>query len=364
MSEQAHSPAINPARPRSRVVPFLIGTACLVLGAVAYFQFSPANPAASQTQAQQPAAATSTSATVVAKVNGQAITYDEVARECYNRHGAEILDSLVNRLIIQQACAERNITVTRAEVEQEVISVAKKFNLPLDTWYQMLESERGLNREQYHADIIWPMIALKKLAGTEVQVTEQDMQIGFERDYGPRVKSRLILVQGNVRQANSIWEKCQAAPDDFDRIAREFSSDPNSRPLGGVFPPIRRHGGSKALEEAAFKLKVGEISPVVQIEENQYVILKCEGHTDPVVTDIKTVWNDLYNQLVEEKTQESVAKVFEGVKTNAQVTNYLTRQSSGPQTVRPAGGTLGAGTVNPAANTQRTATGPAPAAQR
>ncbi|MCA8991934.1 MAG: peptidylprolyl isomerase [Planctomycetaceae bacterium] len=354
------TPATTPPtapKPKSRLVPVIAGTAFLALGAVAYFQFFSARPAASQTNQQQPASRpASANGNVVAKVTGQAITYEEVARECYNRHGAEVLDTLVNRLMIQQACAQRNITVTKAEVEQEVVDIAKKFNLPLDTWYSMLEAERGLNREQYHADIIWPMIALKKLAGKEVQVTEQDMQVGFERDYGPRVKARLILVQGNVRQANSIWEQCQAKPDEFDRIAREFSADPNSRPLGGVFPPIRRHGGSKALEDAAFKLKVGEISPVVQLEQNQYVILKCEGLTEPVVTDIKVVWNDLYNQLVEEKTQQSVAEVFKGLEERAQVTNYLTRQTTGPQTIRQVSAESAAPTAGPTANAPGTTT--------
>ncbi len=356
MSEQNHSPLSPPARPKNRVVPALIGTALLVIGAGIWLQFFSANPAVSQTTAEPQAgrAAVATgNTTIVAKVNGQAITYDEVAAECYNRHGSEVLDNLINRALIQQSCAERNINVSRAEVEQEVISIAKKFNLPLDTWYQMLESERGLNREQYHSDIIWPMLALKKLAVTQIQVTEQDMQVGFERDYGSRVKARLILVEGNIRHANTIWEKCQSTPDDFDRIAREFSADPNTRPLGGVVPPIRKHGGNKQVEAAAFKLKEGEISPVIQIAENRYVILKCEGFTDPVVTDIKTVWTELYNQLLEEKTQQSVATVFESLKDKAKVTNYLTRKTTGPQAVRPASADGGPGNVSPAVSTQK-----------
>jgi foldase protein PrsA len=236
---------------------------------------------------------------------------------------------MINQMIIQQECQRRSITVSEAEVEQEVARVAKQFNLPLDAWYKMLEAERGLNRQQYHEDVIWPMLALKKLAGTDVQVTEQDMQIGFERDYGPRMKGRMILFEGNSRQAGEIWEKCQAAPDDFDRLAREFSADRNTRPLGGVIPPIRRHGGNPQVEAAAFKLQPGEISAVIQVAEKQYVILKCEGFTDPVVQDIKVVWNDLYSQLVEEKTQVAVAKVFSDIKQKAVVHNFLTRQTSG-----------------------------------
>ncbi|WP_437190752.1 peptidylprolyl isomerase [Planctomicrobium sp. SH527] len=356
MSERIHSPepATNPTKSRRRFVPIFTGTAILLVAAGVGIQFLRANPAASQTAAADAGAntlaSTANSAKVLAKVNGQSINYDVVARECVNRYGQEVLDTMINRLIIQQECERRNVTVSMQEVEEEVAKTAKKFNLPVDTWYKMLQSERKLTRVQYQQDVIWPMIALKKLAGQDVVVSEEDMRIGFERDYGPRVNARLILVDGNIRQASQIWERCQATPDEFDRIAREFSADPNTRPLGGVIPPIRKHGGSPQIEEQAFRMKVGEISPVIQVQESRYVILKCEGFTEPVVTEIKDVWDDLYAQLVDEKTQKAVAKVFEDVRDQSRVDNFLTNQSTGRQTIQPTSGTAPAsGTAKPAA---------------
>lgn len=292
-------------------------------------------PAASSTAASS--GANNTTSEVYARVNNVPITYDALARVCVDRHGVAVLDNLINQMIIQQECTRRGLSVSQAEIEQEVANTAKKFNLPLDTWYKMLESERGLNRQQYHNDVIWPMLALKKLAGENVQVTEQDMQLGFERDYGPRMKGRMIMIDGNSRQAADIWQKCQKNPDDFERLAREHSSDPNTRPLGGVIPPIQRHAGNPQIEAAAFKLREGEISALIQVAESRYVILMCEGFTEPVVQDIKVVWNDLYNSLVEEKVQVSVAKVFTEIKEKAVVQNFLTRTVSGPQ-VSPAAG--------------------------
>lgn len=344
MSERNHSlkSATSSNSSRRRFVPIIAGTAILLVASGVGLQFFRANPAASQTT--NDAGKTSLSNTtanvrVLAKVNGQSITYDVVARECVNRHGQEVLESMVNRLIIQQECERRGVTVTMEEVEQEVARTAKKFNLPIDTWYKMLESERKLNRDQYHQDVIWPMLALKKIAGQNIDVTEEDMRVGFERDYGPRVKARMILVDGNIRQANQIWEKCRDSLEDFDRIAREFSADPNTRPLGGVIPPIQKHRGSKSLEEEAFRLNAGELSPVIQIAENRYVILKCEGKTEPVVTDIREVWDDLFAQLAEEKTQKSVAKVFEEIQRDSRVDNFLTNRSTGKQAIQPVSGT-------------------------
>jgi foldase protein PrsA len=325
-SDQAHAaPATNS---KGRTVPILIGTAGVIIVAGIMFQWM--RPGTAQSQTDASAAAPSPSSLVYARVNGESIYYDEVAKDAVERYGAEILDNLINRTIIQQACDEHGVTVTPAEVQQEVIEIASKFNLPLETWYQMLASERGITPEQYHRDVIWPMLALKKLAGTEVTVTEEDMYNAFERDYGPRVRARLILVEGNSRQANEIWSKCVASPDTFDAIAREFSADPNTRPLGGLIPPIRRNGGDPRIEEAAFAMQPGQISELIQVEGvvDRYVILKCEGFTEPIVNDIREVWDELLAQITEEKVQESVAVTFEKLRESAEIHNLLTQTSS------------------------------------
>ena len=338
-STVAQSPNQNPASKR-KLLHIIGGTTCLMLITAVVFQYLRAEPAQSQTQPQSTQSSAAAEAQFYARVNNQPITYDQVARECVTRHGVEVLDSMINRLIIQQECEKRGIAVKESEIEQEVVEIAGKFNLPIDAWYQMLKAERDITPDQYHRDIIWPMLALKKLAGRDIKVTEQDMRIAFERDYGPRVKGRLILIDGNLRRATDVWNECQQKPDEFDSLAQKYSADPNSRPLGGVVPAIRRHSwppNQKQIEEAVFKLRPGEISPVLQTEENRYMIFKCEGHTDPVVTDIKDVWTDLHATLVEEKTQQAVASIFEELKGQAQVINYLTRESTVGSRSGPAG---------------------------
>jgi len=176
------------------------------------------------------------------------------------------------------------------------------------------------------------MLALKKLAGTEVEITEEELQQAFVRDYGPRVEARMILIDGNVRQASEIWEQAKADPDNFARLASEVSAEPNSRALGGQIPPIRRFasppGSSQAkIEEYAFKMQPGEISPVMQLDD-KHIILRCEKQTKPIVTDIETVRADLTEQLKEEKIQAAVGQTFAEIKAQAQIHNYLTGEST------------------------------------
>ena len=64
---------------------------------------------------------------------------------------------------------------------------------------------------------------------------------------------------------------------------------------------------------------------MIEVADSSYVILKCEGRTEPVVEDIRVVWNDLLEQLTEQQTQKSVAEVFEKIRSEAHIDNFLTR---------------------------------------
>lgn len=376
MSEGIHSASetasvsnpINTNRPRRGWGTILGGTAAVALGAGVLFQVLRPEPAASQTAekpsraaASSPKGNSSTQSGVLARVNNQPISYDVVAKECVDRHGKEILENMINRLLIQQECDRQNVTITQAEVEKEITDITLKFKLPLDQWYAMLAAERGVTRQQYQNEVIWPMLALRKLAGlqAEAKVSEADMLYAFERDYGPRVKARMILVNGNMRQAGAIWEKCQADPDKFEDLAAEYSADTNTRSLGGAMPPIKQHGGMPQLEEVAFKLKDGEISKIIEVE-GQHFILKCEGRTEQQITDPKDVWDELYAQVTEEKTQLAVANTFQEIKEKAEIVNHLDGTTIAPtgkaSTVKSPAGRV----AKPVSGTR--ATNPKPAA--
>ena len=286
----------------------------------------------------------------MARVGKQIITRDMLADECLERYGQEVLENMINRFIIQQACLQRGVQVSQVEVQQEVMKIAQKFKLDPDVWYQMLQAERNLTPAQYQRDIIWPMLSLRKIAGDEIVITEADRKKVFERDYGPRVEAKMIMLD-NFRRAQEVWHKATQEKQDFSRLARELSIEPTSRALGGDIPPIRRHVGSKKIVEEAFKLKPGEISGIIQIGSGRFVILLCESITEPKVT-YKEVREFIEKDLREEKRQEAVAKIFEQLKKEIRVDNFITGTSTG--TIRQASATTarnvpGGGKVVPVA---------------
>ncbi len=264
---------------------------------------------------------------VMARVGRDNISYDELAKECVDRVGKEILDALISRKIIQQACDAQGIEISEGEVSKEIDKQAKDLGMQTDQYLQYLEAERNIPTQKYRRDSVWPMLALRKLAGENVTVTKEELKKAFISNYGPRVKARAIVLN-NTRRAREVWELAQKDPDDFEKLAAKESLDPTSRSMGGLIPPIRRYGGSEELEKVAFKLKEGEISPVIQVGLQQQIILKCEGRTEPTVTDISEVEDSLMQELKQEKMQIAVSEVFKKLKAEARVDNYLTYEST------------------------------------
>ncbi len=258
------------------------------------------------------------------------ISRDELARECIARIGAEVLDELVNRKVIEMECARLGITVTDAEVKQEVVRLCKETGMEPSQWYQILKARHNITPSQYHRNRIWPAMAMKKLVGVSVTVTETELKTAYDHHFGARVKVRLV-VYDNIRRANEAWNTLQKNPDDFERIAKRDSIEPNSRSLGGLIPPIRRHHEYPKLEATAFKLRVGEISAIVQYgppTQSRYGILKCEGHTKPEFA-LKDVRDYLVKMVTEQKSQAEMARHLLAIKERTRVDNYLMNTTTG-----------------------------------
>ena len=313
-----------------------IGTAVCVL--VAGLAFQAFTSSSSGTAAEQPAAGRAqvgpqqqqgSSAAVITR-DGRSIKIPlkDLYERCALRVGNEVLDSMINRAVIQLACEGAGVVVTQAGVEQEITRISKQFNIPVATWLQMLQSERNITPEQYSTDVIWPMLALKKLAGDKAQVTEEDMHKAFIRNFGSRVEVKMIMLD-NHRRANDVWQKASLNPKDFDRLAREHSIDPTSRAMNGAVPPIAKYSGNPKLEQAAFNLRPGEISGIIQYGHGSFVILKCEGFTEQIVQSIDEVREQLHTDLIEEKVQEGVAQMFENLKKASTVDNFWNHTRTG-----------------------------------
>ena len=226
---------------------------------------------------------------VAATVYDDQITIRELAEQCIARHGREVLEGTINRTLIELECKKQGITVSEEDIDREIERMAaagvkaKSDGSPDVKAWLALMAKQGVTLDVYRHDAVWPTVAMKKLVADKVKVTEEDLQKGYEANYGERVRC-LAIVLNDQRRAQQVFEMARKhnTSEYFGKLAAQYSVEPGSQALQGEVPPIRRHGGQPILEEEAFKLQPGELSGVIQVED-KFVILRCEGRTEPVV---------------------------------------------------------------------------------
>ena len=257
----------------------------------------------------------------VAIVNGAEITHDQLAAECLSRHGSSVLEALVNRRIIEQACRQAGIAITAQDVDAEIDAISRRFNVPKDKYVELIQRERGVTARQYADDIVWPMIALRRLSAADAEPKAEEIQEAFEKQFGPAVKAR-ILVSRSRQEADQLRARAAATPDEFPALARRHSVDVGSASADGWVQPIRLHSGEPQFDRAAFALRPGEISPVVQVAD-QFIIIKCEGHLPAAGVKLADVRQHLAADLRDAKVRQVSGDAFRRLQQAARVENVL-----------------------------------------
>ncbi len=279
---------------------------------------------------------------VVATINGEQIPYKELAEECLLRYGEGVLDVEISHLLLQQALAKAKLTVTDADLNTEIAHAAqisgvvtKEGQPDIERWIQMATEEQGVSKDEYIRDSVWPSAALKKLTSGAIEVSAEDLQKGFEANYSERVRCRAIVL-ANMRRAQDVWAKARqnTSLDYFGDLAEEYSIEPTSKSLRGEVPPIRRHGSQPQLEDVAFQLQPEELSGIIQLGD-KFVILKCEGRTEPVDVNPQEVQQILHQDIYEKKLRLAMSQKFEELRSQARIDNFLAGTSQAPERVKP-----------------------------
>ena len=279
----------------------------------------------------------------IAVVNGEIITRQQLADECVARKGSEILETLIARRLIEQAIRRGKLDITAVEIDQEIDSVAMSIGkCTREVWLRNLDKERGISPATYARDIIYPSIALRKLAMPRVEVTEKDIQDAFVANYGPRMRCRIIMTK-DIRTANEVWEELRKNPGGFENLAKTRSLDPQTRSVGGMLPDLMaRHAYPRNVSDTAFaqlvdgdpkdsnpahKPKDGDFTGPIQVNEGAWIIMKREellsGNSvaSPNDTGIR---NQLRDQMFDVKLKDAVNVVYDEIMQASKIENFLT----------------------------------------
>ena len=250
---------------------------------------------------------------IVARVNGEAITgkdLDDAVRAIAGRAGPippderdrvfrGVLDNMIGyRLMIQEAKA-RKIVIADTDVDAQVAQIRAQF--PNEAQFQQaltaqkttLEAVRNDTREGMSADKLVESEIASKVAVKPEAVTDfyQKNQDKFQQ--GPRVRASHILIgiPQNADAATKQQAKAKAdallkdlkSGKDFAATAKANSQDPGSAPNGGDLGYFEQGQMVPPFEQAAFALKPGEMSEIVESQFGYHIIKVADRQDSRVV---------------------------------------------------------------------------------
>lgn len=287
--------------------------------------------------AMRPGSGSDYSRRVVAYIFGSVpITREDLGEYLIERVGAERIDFLVNRRIIEMTCNRLKVAVTDTEIQAQLAEDLKGFQCSEKDFVDKVLRKYNKTLFEWKEDVIRPKLCLQHLVQDRITVTEEDIQKGFEAKYGEKVRVRVIVLSKDQAPTKyALWERIKKEPAQFDKEATSQFIGPLAAE-GGKIPPIHRHYSDPKIEAEAFKLQPGDISPILDIPDGTTLIMKCEERIPPDTS--KHVADErmtLYKEIADMRLATEIPKVFQQLRNEANPQIFLKRDL--PSATNPAG---------------------------
>jgi parvulin-like peptidyl-prolyl isomerase len=231
---------------------------------------------------------------IVAKVGDRAITADDMQKQWAD----------ASRMIIQGVSEldRKKDIVNRMIGDQVVILEAYKEGIDKE-----VEADTSFAKQK---DAILLTVLYKKEIADKTQVSESEMKQEYEKG-NEEVHAWHILV-GTKEEADKIYESLKNGAD-FAQLAKEKSIDPTAKDNAGDLGFFRWGKMVPEFQEAAFKLKEGEISRPVKTSYGWHIIKVVEKRKvdQPPYEQAKM---SLQARLDQVKKQQRITEYFEQLK--------------------------------------------------
>jgi peptidyl-prolyl cis-trans isomerase C len=286
---------------------------------------------------------------IVARVNGEAIErweFDSAVKRVEARAGApvppdkrdevlrNVLDQLIAYHLLAQESRARKIEVPDSDVDSQMAEIRKSF--PDEKTFQQGIAAQGLTVDQVRAQTR-TNLQVSKIVDAEIAskivVPEAEVSAFYQQNLerfkqGDTVHASHILIgmpqNPTADQKSQAKTRAQAvlkqvrSGGDFASVARAESQDSGSAQNGGDLGFFPKGQMTPAFEEAAFKLKPGGLSPVVETPFGFHIIKVLERR-GPRTAPLTEVGGQIKNFLEQGQRESKLEQFVQQVKAKSKV---------------------------------------------
>lgn len=238
--------------------------------------------------------------------------FGDVARE-------KLLDMLIDEKLQMKRAAELGIVVTDDEVNAEIENARKYF----DSEEKFNEFLKGQNMDlEYFKESVRREYTINKLVEklTEgIEITDEEVKNYYDthQDEFASVKASHILLD-TKEEAEKMLARVKAG-ENFAELAKQYSKDPSAKENSGDLDYFRHGDMVEPFEKAAFALKPGEISEIVQTDFGFHII-KVEDSKLDKFEDVK---EQLKGNTLYEKKSSEYDKLLEEMRKDANIEKFV-----------------------------------------
>jgi peptidyl-prolyl cis-trans isomerase C len=297
---------------------------------------------------------------VVARVSGQPITekdildaIDQLARQrripmdqAQQRNillFKDAMDNLVVLSLLKNQALQQNITVDQTAVDQQLQQISQRY--PSKAAFEKDIAGQGATIEELKKSLEETLtiqkvidLAIKDTPGT----TEEEIQKFYNNnltkfEMPEQVRAAHILLTADSKstpeQRGEIKKKLEAIRTDiesktitFAEAAAKYSQDKSNAQKGGDLSFFAHGGMVKPFEDAAFALKLGELSPVVETQYGYHLIQITERKPagKAAFEEVKPKIQQYLNQSIKHNAMQ---KYVEGLKAKATIESFMTPEA-------------------------------------
>ena len=286
---------------------------------------------------------------IVARVNGTPLERGELERAVRSLEGQaggpvppdrrdviyrQLVDQLIALKLLSQESIARKIVIPDTEIESRVAEVKKPF--PNEQAFSAALAERQMTLDKLKFEIRQQMQAMR-LVDTEIKptvaVTDADITDfyvknpeKFQEPEAVRASHILIRTPDATDEAQKKKAKAEATAvlaelkkgGDFAALAKQHSQDAGSAANGGDLGFVPRGQTVPVFEQAAFALKPGQLSGVVESPYG-YHIIKVVAHRDARTVPLQEVKPQVQEFLTQQQMQQKTEAFVTKLKAKAKI---------------------------------------------